>query len=99
MCDFAPGDQVVCIDVSVRPAFVNDPMPLVEGQIYEVEGVFWDDLYEEAGLTLRGLTSTGYLGCFAACRFRKVQRRDLSVWLATEITIEEPKRAPVREPA
>ncbi|WP_292229363.1 hypothetical protein [Brevundimonas sp.] len=38
-------------------------------------------------------------GFYAACQFRKVQRRDLSAWLETATDFEEPRRAPQKEPA
>lgn len=109
MCDFAPGDEVVCVE-GAAGRFPNlGWVCLVEGAIYTIAEVWREgEIGETGGVIPEGgmvqLVELGPLRCgihcgFASRRFRKVQRRDLTVWLATENTIEEPKRAPVREPA
>lgn len=95
MIDFKPGDEVVCVDDSL--AWGREPCGLVKGQVYRVldlgEG-FWGDI----GVNV-GVPSPHPTGRWSVSRFRKVQRRDLSVWLATKNTIEDPKRVPATEDA
>lgn len=104
MCDFKPGDEVVCVD-----AFVCEgKQPEVEvGGVYEIVRVYpipqW--MTESRRWVGRGPAPTvavfvrGHAEGYPAQWFRKVQRRDLSAWLETATDFEEPTRAPVVEPA
>lgn len=108
MCDFKPGDEVVCVDASAsRWTIEGFAPPLSEGATYVVADVF--DVRNlisgtpsgQIGVSLVGLAWSvkGICGAWSPTRFRKVQRRDLSAWLATTNTIEEPKRTPTKAPA
>ena len=94
MCDFKPGDEVVCVDdTGYPPIYRPDECPVL-GKHYRVVSMS----YHDDGLCWRGAGVSVSLAeielpHWAAERFRKVQRRDLSAWLATENTIEEPRRA------
>lgn len=105
MCEFKPGDEVVCVDIVPKPGRVLTG--LVKGATYTIGRigpsdnpdyrheivVFLVDARNDAG----GAWSfdTGY----SPSRFRKVQRRDLSAWLKTSIgnTDKLDKRAPAKE--
>lgn len=99
MCDFKPGDEVVCVDAAPAncPGFRNDKaqVNIVVGLIYTVESVFISNT--RLGITLtapetKWTMRQGGDGGYNAARFRKVQRRDISQWLETETDYEEPKR-------
>lgn len=87
-CDFKVGDEVVCVDAS------SFPDEVLEGPVYVVSEITAPGWAGDVGIRLEGVASVwdwpgqGYwVGCF-----RKVQRRDLTAWLATENTIEGPLR-------
>lgn len=92
MCDFKPGDEVVCVDARSRNETLW-PSPLVEGQTYVVSRLITTSrtlsscmcAHEatDVFLMLAGLTSPSITGGFHPTRFRKAQRRDLSAWLKT----------------
>jgi len=108
MCDLKPGDEVIAVDddggilgqlydiwlgVFLPKA---PPCSLTDGGAYvvrgltphpDIEGLFGVEVDDE--------------GFYPHFMFRKVQRRDWSVWLAAENTIENPNpvRAPAKEPA
>ncbi len=101
MCDFQSGDEVVCIHVREGFACVGLAAP-VKGRHYTVAFVGiadWPDGSECVGITLKELPEHPDGWAYAPEDFRKVQRRDLSAWLATTNTIEEPKRTPTKAPA
>lgn len=98
MCDFKPGDEVICVQMDCAPDMVGrhftvssvDPegfrppgMAPLTGAAVHLVGVYTRDGIE-----------TGLWG-WDAERFRKVQRRDLSAWLKTATKFEGPKRAKV----
>lgn len=105
MCDFKPGDEVVCVD-AVASKFTQGGYapPLVEGRTYQVSDVFEvrrcfsGDLSGLIGVALVGheWSVNSVRGAWAPSRFRKLQRRDLTSWLATENTIEGPVRSPAK---
>jgi len=90
MCDFKPGDEVVYIGDEGVPKIPEHGRcaNVSRGDTFTVVGVSpWRDtdlialiLHEHPGKW------------FDARCFRKVQRRDLTAWLATENTIEDPIR-------
>lgn len=89
MCEFKPGDEVVCVDDSVidtRRAWLSPPK---RTESYAVAEVFM--FRGEPHVRLVELQNTGDIG-YRARRFRKVQRRNLSEWLNTATKFEEPKR-------
>lgn len=105
-CDFKPGDEVVVVRVGpVTKLFIavgehhviREVSPLYDqyGQPYtSTQG-------ETVGVKLEGIFahrpgSVHRDGHFSPRQFRKVQRRDLTEWLATKSTIEEPKRTPAK---
>lgn len=103
MCDFKPGDEVVCIAMQCAPEMV--------GNVYIVE-VFarpgekppgaWCRL-DAPGVQLVGVKTddgphTGLWGWDANC-FRKVQRRDLGAWLQTAATDTDHLDKPIKTPA
>lgn len=96
MCDFKPGDEVVCIkDGRVCPTFA--------GETYVVEDVFLHP-YEGPALQLVGIpvrVEPFYWG-HTPERFRKVERRNDSLSIEAFLTIkpgqfEEPRRAPAKK--
>jgi hypothetical protein len=96
MCDFKPGDEVVCIIAGMLPWQGRDPaLPtagLTEGATYSVHYVGLDD-DDEITVWLNetgNFCDDGIDWGYCPIRFRKVERRDWSVWLAAENTIENP---------
>ena len=104
MCDFKPGDEVVFIgDPDEQPieGYADCTVKLVRGAVYRCTGLFDDGVVCTCcGHSLWVTLVEGGEGDeWSACSFRKVQHRDLNAWLATENTIEEPKRTPAAAPA
>lgn len=97
MSDFKPGDEVVCVaGRDPRGLATTASAVFEEGVVYVVANVIlWRG---EVGLVIAGMPSDHPSGAYGARFFRKVQRRDLSAWLATATKFEEPKRAPVLQP-
>lgn len=103
MCDFKPGDEVVCVDD--RPCYRGIVGP-IKGHTYVVEG-FDESRGDGVGLIISGLAHAydgdGLTVGWAPSRFRKVQRRDLSAWLKTSIgdtdKLDKPRRASKKERA
>lgn len=99
MCDFKPGDEVVCVDAQVRHAVGAYPTcpVLIEGAVYTVRAVFLD-ARATPRVHLHGASNThpihGTDGGFYASRFRKAQRprtrRSLTEWLNQPTTFEGP---------
>lgn len=102
MCEFKPGDEVVCVWLTSSieaTGFVS------VGSTYVIREV---DLFRNAqgdpvpskttgnmiGVRLVGVYPVirGIEAKFDATYFRKVQRRDISQWLETATDFEEPKR-------
>lgn len=88
MCDFKPGDEVVCVHAAEHAVRITS---LKIGRVYVVERVFEDvvegrpDLPKVPGVTLVGVTVPFPYTGFKAEWFRKVQRRDLQGWLSTSV--------------
>lgn len=91
MCDFKPGDEVVCIrggDWLTRAPkwmFWTRSRPCdgpVQGQVYTVERV-GEGTCDVYGAIRIGVALVGVPRAWHISRFRKVQRRDLSAWLKT----------------
>lgn len=104
MCEFRPGDEVVCVK-----SCSEEPILVFAGEIYTVadvvlaggdvpslilEGVFSGN---DTPVGWRFISGGEPFFGFDPARFRKVQRRDLTARLAIENTIEEPKRVPAKE--
>lgn len=99
MCDFKPGDEVVVV-VGCKAA----PLLLKEGEVVTILDL--KDFDDGEGLRVFlvevdngdewGETGKHWFG-FNPDRFRKVQRRDLTEWLAQPTDVEEPKRAPAKK--
>lgn len=91
MCDFKPGDEVVCVDArETAPGW-----PLVEGRVYTVHSVGFGFLSGRAYLRVT-LESHAAQSGWRASRFRRVQRKktDLSIeaFLTIKPGFEEPRR-------
>lgn len=88
MCDFKPGDEVVCVDA--KPRLYAAPN-IKEGSVYTVVRVTRGRVVELAEARHHPDT----LG-FWADRFRKVQKRNSSLSIESFLTIkpgfEEPRR-------
>lgn len=106
MCEFRPGDEVVWVDSDGDPlaliydlwmgVFNPDAHPLeIEGVLKVTAVVQHPHLPMIWGLGFEGSGSDLY----PHFSYRKVQRRDLTAWLSTTNTIEEPKRKPAKAPA
>lgn len=80
MCDFKPGDEVICVDDEVGPLGLNGWPPLVMGAVYIVSAIEID------GSHFCRLADFPYHQRWLCQeRFRKAQRRDLSTWLETSV--------------
>ena len=107
MCDFKLGDELVCIEagrLNIIPWLAPADATLVVGQVYTVLAVTIDEELAQPRVHLlearNGEPWNGYPDeGFGAWRFRKVQRRGLTAWLAAENAIEGPVRNPAKEPA
>lgn len=106
MCDFKPGDEVVCVDNS---RFDGETSNLVVGSIYVVEAVLpplggrsgYTGGVAPAGVRLAGVVSQkSWRNTFDCRRFRKVERKNDSLSIEAFLTIkpgfEEPRRAPAK---
>lgn len=100
MTEWKIGDEAICVDASPDAAssgWFPGTAP-AQGELYTVDGIWLDD---RDGLILSfdrlKNFAPGATGGYRASRFRKVQRRDLTAWLATENTIEGPTRETVKE--
>ena len=103
MCDFRIGDDVAVVDEGsgVGPAvyrfvvglFGGDVVQMDRGAVFRIEDMMRHPILP----WVIGLWLEGRFAWHPHFWFRKVQRRDLTVWLSTENTIEEPKRAPAEE--
>ena len=94
MCDFKPGDEVMCVDAGA--GWCERPTPLKKGATYEVKRIGPPDADGDRGVEVWGVSASRRWPYWRSSRFRKVQRRDLTAWLATENTIEGPVRAPAK---
>ena len=95
-CDFKPGDEVVCVNAEGQHYIAPQ---LEHGAVYVVAGVHtsWS-APGTPSVTLVGMhwmALNGNVGGYRHTRFRKVQRRDLTAWLATKNTVEGPVRRKV----
>ena len=98
MCDFRPGDEVVCVD-DAQGRVEGFQQPWLSGPdrgcVYNVSDVFCD---EDGVICVRlkeiqnTWVATGEDVGWRASRFRKVQRRNLTEWLSQKTKFEEPKR-------
>lgn len=103
MCDFKPGDEVVCINDDYREQRRPHCRYATKGVVYRV--LWMDESQSRPGAIrcgLRGLewtTLDGARGGHAVWRFRKVQRRDLGAWLDTAAADTDHLDKPIRAPA
>lgn len=103
MCDFKPGDEVVCVDDAPWGGFttavgVSRPHGIKRGATYTVAALGvceWDGSTNVWLKEVRNNADRGY----RAARFRKVQRRDLSAWLETAATDTDHLDKPIKTPA
>jgi hypothetical protein len=102
MCDFKPGDEVVCVDAS--PSFRVAAGRPVKGAVYVVEG-YDESRIDGIGLIIAGLGWShdfdGLTVGWSPLRFRKIERRNDSLSIEAFLTIkpgfEEPRRAPAKK--
>ncbi len=106
MCDFKPGDEVVCIITAPMPWLAHldydELIGIVVGEHYTVAHVGPDPFDGEIVVFLNetGNFNDHGVDCgYYPLRFRKVQRRNVSAWLETATAFEGPTRAPAAEPA
>lgn len=94
MCDFKPGDEVVCVDVEPNhPAYRRNP--LVLGKRYTVSSIGVVTCPRDGPVVvvmLDGVPQSRTGNGWGVRRFRKVQRRNLTEWLSQKTKFEEPKR-------
>lgn len=84
MCDFKPGDEVVCINDrpwSNEHGMSGPNVPHI-GPTYVVTGSSHEPKSGDPFISLKGF---GRLNFWDAHCFRKVQRRDLTAWLKTSV--------------
>lgn len=109
MCDFKPGDEVICV-VGASPYTLHErTYELVEGQTYTIAAVAAAGQRTHLGrigsgephvqLVEFGHVETPTVWGVLASRFRKVQRRDLSAWLETAATNTDSLDKPIKAPA
>ena len=107
MCDFKPGDEVVCVDARLQPRPDRLPCaPLARGATYTVSTVGLNPV-NEVVVYLVGQPNPcpgGLDWGYWPYRFRKVQKRNDRLTIEAFLTIkpgqfEEPKRtkAPVKK--
>lgn len=111
MCDFKPGDKVVCVDARPRRSAGLLPTAdvLTEGAIYTVTELWHCDVRMAAVVSLaEAMNGRPYRshqdGGFYTSRFRKVERRTdkltLTEWLAQPSGYDEEQHSPApKEPA
>lgn len=95
MCDFKPGDEVVCVSDDLQWGFY--PCPLVAGQVYTVLGVASIRATDGASFSVDvGVPSMATGGLWRPSRFRKVQRKNPRLSIEAFMTVpggfEEPRR-------
>lgn len=84
MCDFKPGDEVMCVDAGLQWGVLA--CPLIKGAIYTVRGLVKTPAGDGSRVSVMvDVRSSHLTGAWSPHRFRKVQRRDLSAWLKTSI--------------
>ena len=95
MCDFKPGDEVVCVDdqdwVTAAPAWMfwtktrpSRDVPR-KGHVYVVNRVTIAPRVDNGSPDVFVVLQTKPRDQWQASMFRKVQRRDLTAWLKTSI--------------
>lgn len=109
MCDFKPGDEVICV-VGAAPHTINGrTYELIVGQAYTIAAVAAAGQRTDMGrigsgephvqLVEFGHVETPKVWGVLASRFRRVQRRDLSAWLETAATNTDRWDKPIKAPA
>lgn len=106
MCDFKPGDEVVCIARLTReraPAwkfwtrYDRRPVPFGSEALIVTATTFGEsESMPELG-EIAWVKIQGHSPWFDASRFRKIQRRDLSAWLKTAVGNTEKHDRSARE--
>lgn len=108
MCDFKPGDEVVCINGGVGHFAGIGWVCLAEGATYTVAEIARaGDIGETGGRLQNDCIQVVELGRlmapprwgFRADRFRKVQRHDLRTWLQNAATNTDHLDRPIKTPA
>lgn len=109
MCDFKPGDEVVCVEGAAGSFPELGWVCIAEGATYTVAEVWREGEIGETGLAIPAggmvqLVEIGHVRSgnhcgFRATRFRKVQRRDLSAWLETVAADTDHLDKPIKAPA
>ena len=101
MCDFKPGDDVVCVNATATEAGGwGGDVPVV-WQVYRVEAVHVARQCPHlllAGMVNAPRPENVNIG-YRAIRFRKVQRLDLSAWLETAATDTDRWDKPIKASA
>lgn len=104
MCDFKPGDEVVCIENEGWDwSYFEMTVPEI-GQVYTIQAVRPEEETAECpdeplSLALIIVELPNPRGSYPAQCFRKVQRRDLSAWLQTAATDTDHLDKPIKTPA
>lgn len=94
MCGLKVGDEVVAVlDLGDAEGLASPPVGWIGVVTWVAPHPFFPEVW---GISLDNWPLPGN-NRHSAARFRKVQRRDLTEWLATENTIEEPRRAPAKK--
>lgn len=109
MCDFKPGDEVICVVGAAPYTLHGRTYELVVGQTYTIAAVAAAGQRTDLGRIASGephvqLVEFGHVETptvwgVMASRFRKVQRRDLSAWLETAATDTDHLDKPIKTPA
>ena len=109
MCDFKPGDKVICVVGGAPCTLHGRTYELVVGQTYTIAAVAAAGQRTDLGwigsgephvqLVEFGHVETPTVWGVLASRFRKVQRRDLSAWLETAALDTDRWDKPIRAPA
>lgn len=109
MCDFKPGDEVICVRGGSGSYPDLGRVEIVQGRTYTVEAVWFPGDMGPTGLRIGakpkvqlaefGLLISGSNANFDADRFRKVRRRDLNAWLETAAADTDHLDKPIKRPA
>lgn len=101
MCDFKPGDEVVCVEMPDESEMVGRIFTIIEVRQAGEIGHAWPLAKAAVQLAEAPYVSEYRLWGYGAHRFRKVQKRNDRLTIEAFMTVpgdfEEPKRAPAKK--
>lgn len=97
MCDFKPGDKLVCVNgrsILCAGGCLHTGSNAPVGEVRVVQRITFDDCGCAVVVWGEGRGEKAL-----ACRFRRVERRDLVAWLETAATDTDHLDKPIKTPA